>query len=122
MKDVHHAPIWKKLQKDLPIYGEPNGRCHKRVGLILSADGASMSTFQAADFSLTPIILSILNWPVGLRTKALRMLVTGITPKNNKQTSLYLGKPILPLLLFQINSVQTLIDNHCSFFVFIQNH
>ena len=93
MMDIHHAPIWEKLHKDLPLYNadKTEGVCDKRVAFILSADGASMSSFQAADFSLTPILLSILNYPIGVRIKPQQMLVTGITPKNNKNTSIYLG-------------------------------
>lgn len=94
MEDIHHAPIWKEFMDDLPTYNEKGaaGECDKRVAFIMTADSASMSSFNAADFSLTPFILSILNWPINIRTKRNHLLYTIITPINNKQTSIYFRK------------------------------
>jgi hypothetical protein len=91
MEDIHHAPIWDDFKNDLPTYKEKgeHGVCDKRVAFIMTADSASMSSFNAADFSLTPFILSILNWPIAVRTKRNHLLYTCITPINNKQTFIY---------------------------------
>jgi hypothetical protein len=91
MEDIHHAPVWDDFKKRLPITGEPNAICDRRVAFIMTADSASMSSFNAADFSLTPFILATLNWPIAIRAKAQHLFFTGITPINNKHTSIYFG-------------------------------
>ncbi len=95
MEDIYTSTRWKKMCDSLPLHGErPDkpGVCDLRIGFVLSADGASMSKFNSAEFSLTPFILSLLNWPVKVRTKVQHLLFTGISPMNNKATAIYLGK------------------------------
>ena len=90
IEDIHHAPVWDDFKRQLPITGEPNAVCDRRVAFMMTADAASMSSFNAADFSITPLILSCLNWPIHIRNKPQRLLYTGITPVDNKQTTIYL--------------------------------
>ena len=93
MEDICHTPLWRSFAKQFPLYSEDNlnGKCDRRVGFILSLDSASMSKFLSPDFSITPFILGILNFPVWFRCKPQHMLFTGISPANAKNTSLYLG-------------------------------
>jgi hypothetical protein len=93
MPDVYCSQRWDRFAKDIPLKSEDpvNGVCDVRVGFCLSADSASMSKFNSAEFSLTPFILSLLNWPVKVRTKVHHLLFTGISPMNNKATAIYLG-------------------------------
>jgi hypothetical protein len=93
LEDICHAPIWREFAKMFPLYSENSekGICDRRVGFILSLDSASMSKFLSPEFSITPYILSILNFPIWFRCKPQHMLFTGISPANAKNTALYLG-------------------------------
>lgn len=91
VQDIHHAEVWTDFRKRLPLKtaSNPDGICDRRVAFMMTADSASMSTFKQVNFSITPIILAILNWPITMRYKAKHLLYTGIPPANCKNTSLY---------------------------------
>jgi hypothetical protein len=93
MPDIYCSQRWNEFANDLPLFSEDaeKGVCDLRVGFVMSADSASMSKFSSAEFSLTPFILSLLNWPVKVRTKVQHLFFTGISPMNNKATAIYLG-------------------------------
>lgn len=112
MEDIYFTKRWRKMCDSLPLNGEhfdKEGVCDVRIGFVLSADGASMSKFNSAEFSLTPFILSILNWPVKVRTKVQHLLFTGISPMNNKATAIYLGMII-------VSESRTMSDAHFCLF------
>jgi len=96
MEDIHHTPAWTGFQKRLPFAEEcvgegEEGLCERRVAFMLSADAASLSKWQSQEMSITPYILTILNWPIWERCKEEFLLFVGISPKNCKNERLYLG-------------------------------
>lgn len=98
MEDVHQSPAWTEFQTRIPYPGEceieeeAEGLADRRVAFMLSADAASMSKWQSQEMSITPYILTILNWPIWVRCKEEFLLFVGISPKNCKNEKLYLGK------------------------------
>jgi hypothetical protein len=119
MEDIYFSERWRKLSSSVYNEDKSIGVCDVRVGFVLSADGASMSKFNSAEFSLTPFILSILNWPVKVRSKVQHLLFTGISPMNNKATAIYLGiKPYchssLTATLLSLHDIYTSDDYYSS--------
>lgn len=95
--DIHQADVWKTFKAKYPLKSEEGetgirGTCDRRVAFLVSADGASLSSWiKNNKFSYVPIILSLLNWPIWIRSKVEHLLFTGICPINAKNTSLFLG-------------------------------
>jgi hypothetical protein len=111
--DVHQSPRWLQFSRSIPLKSElaemtsdervnvdVASAADVRVGLLLSADSASLSKFGSNEFSLTPIVLSILNWPVKIRHQVEHLLFTGITPMNHKALDIYLGTIVHCFSLF----------------------
>ena len=83
-----------------PPIGEPTlteeelnraiAQCDRRIGFVLYADGASLSTWIKNNrFSFTPLILSILNLPIKIRNQ--HLLTVGLCPINMKDIRIFLG-------------------------------
>jgi hypothetical protein len=81
--DVHNAPAWQHVVNTL-------GNSERNLAFGLSADGA-LTGHYGRGTSVTPIVLSCLNLPSHIRSKAEYLIPIGIPPLNSKKMNIYLG-------------------------------
>jgi hypothetical protein len=81
--DVHSAPAWQHVVNTL-------GKNERNLAFGLSADGA-LTGHYGRGTSVTPIVLSCLNLPAHMRSKAEYLIPVGIPPLNTKKMQIYLG-------------------------------
>lgn len=81
MFDVHDSPAWRSAYSDTGTFnGDPRG-----IALGLCTDGVNPFSHLRCNYSMWPIVLSLLNLPREIRHNFENMLLVGIIPSNDKK-------------------------------------
>lgn len=80
MWDIHDSPTWKTLySKDGFFSGDRMG-----LSLALEMDGVNPFHNIGVSYSMTPIMLTVINWPRHMRNAFGNIMLVGIIPGNNR--------------------------------------
>ncbi|MEW8547304.1 MAG: hypothetical protein AB2693_27670, partial [Candidatus Thiodiazotropha sp.] len=97
MWDIHHSPIWRDLySKDGYFGGDKMG-----ISLALELDGVNPFHNIGVMYSMTPIMITILNLPRHIRNVFQNIYLVGIIPGSGKSESANLS-PYLEILVDEL--------------------
>ena len=96
--DIHQTQLWNNLYSSDGVYhGDPRG-----ISLGICADGLNPFSRERVNYSMWPIVLSILNLPRHLRNLPGSLLLSGIIPGKKEPKSV---DPYLDLLVEELIEV-----------------
>ena len=95
VSDLHQSNAWKvKYDTSGPFKGDTRG-----ISLSICTDGTNPFSKEKNQYSMWPIMLTLLNLPSHLRTNYGSMLLTGIIPGKNEPQNL---DPYIEILVDEI--------------------
>lgn len=101
MYDIHDSPAWRNAYaRDGIFLGDPRG-----ISFALCADSVNPFLIDRTTYSMTPIIMTILNYPWEIRNLFSRMLLVGIVPGPCDPHSL---NPYLEVVVYELLSLTSM--------------
>ena len=97
MCDIHHSPIWRDLYSKDGYFGGDN----MGISLALEHDGVNPFHNIGVMYSMTPIMITILNLPRHIRNVSQNIHLVGIIPASGKTESANLS-PYLEILVDEL--------------------
>ena len=104
--DIHDSDAWKQwYAKNGCFAGNARGIC-----FALCTDGVNPFSHVKCQYSMWPIMLNVLNFPLDIRAKTKSLLLVGIIPGRKEPKNL---DPYLNILIDDINDISghTLLDS-----------